>query len=110
MPNCFTLTRKSDLEAGPVPFITIDNEMCAHFGVEPHEKFYFCDWYNTIGFRIALGRKLEDMATIYEDEATDPKNTALTSDAIKWYESIIKIAEYLSERFTSDAWAEIGKR
>ena len=35
MPNCFSLTRKSSMDAGPVAPFEIDNEMREHFKEPP---------------------------------------------------------------------------
>ena len=93
MPNCFSLTRKSDPAAGPVPLALIDDEMCEHFGVTPHPKDYYKFWYTFVGLPLACGKTLADVQGMYKD---NPEGLA--------------IVEWLDANFTSEAWAEIGRR
>jgi len=92
MPNCFSLTRKSDVAAGPVPLITIDEEICKHFGVEPDPKWYYRSWFDTIGLTLAMGKSFE---WIINESRFTPETIA--------------IARFLDEHFTPDAWAERWK-
>lgn len=89
MPNCFTLTRKSDLESGPVAFAKIDDEMCGAFGITPDPKKYYCQWYDIVGFGLAVGKSFSDLREIWHDQ---PK--------------YLQIVDWLDENFTSDAWCE----
>lgn len=90
MPNCFTLTRKSDTEAGPVAFSTIDDEMCEHFGVKPDPKMYHRGWYDCIGLALACGQ---------------------TWDKIReTFSGMVPIVDWLESHFIPNAWAEIGRR
>lgn len=97
MPNCFSLTRKSNPEAGPVPLTTVDEELCKFLGMPVDPKRYCGEWYSHIGFALACGKSFaqirEDMAKI-EDEYT---------------ELYIKMVDWFSEHFISDCWAEVGR-
>ena len=53
MPAYFTLTKKGETE--PSRFIDIDDAMCAHFGVTPHETDYYRAWYDVEGLGLAMG-------------------------------------------------------
>lgn len=92
MPNCFTLTRKSEPEKGPVPFNLIDGEMCEHFKVPVHPKLYYEYWYDIYGFAVACGSTIREVIERHEE-----------------YPRIQAIGEWLDENFTTNAWAEIGK-
>lgn len=99
MPNCFSLTRKTDLAAGPVGLNTIDAEMCEHFGVPVHPKYYAMDdWYNSIGFNVAMGRSMESQRAwggIFPDWP--------------YTDNQLKALDWLIANFTEDAWAQIGR-
>lgn len=103
MPNCFTLTRKNAPEAGPVVLNTIDNEMCAYFGVTPDQERYYCYWYDIIGFKLALGKSWdqikEDLKVIlaqYEKEELEHER--------QFQSRLLEIANWLEENFTTNAW------
>lgn len=89
MPNCFSLTRKSDPSAGPVSLQLIDDEMREHFGEEPDPKNWYLYWYETIGFSLACGKDWEWIR----------KNNEARVHIVKW----------LEENFIVDAWAEVRK-
>lgn len=99
MPNCFQLIRKSDPQAGPVSLSLIDEEMCKHFGVTPDPVQYYCEWFNWIGFRLAMGRSLEYLRG-YFNGASDfgPKEDD------RMFDELSKITKWLDENFTSDAF------
>ena len=109
MPNCFSLTRKSNLEAGPVVLQKVDEEMCAYFGQEVHPKYWYCGWYDAIGFSLAMGKNWQQIRvdlSIYVAEDILKKKW----DLMFWDRRRIEITNWLEENFTYDAWAEIGKR
>lgn len=102
MPNCFSLTRKSEPEKGPVGLNTIDAEMCQHFGVPCDPKQYYGYWYQSIGLGLACGGTFETMRKEIvglldhqpQDEFYNPKLTVTQLAIIDW----------LDEHFTADAW------
>ncbi len=100
MPNCFSLTRKSDPASGPVPFNVIDEEMCAYFGVPCHPTAWYCYWYDTIGFALAMGKSFEWMRDKIKEGVESEKDKAHS----------LKIIDWLDENFTPDAWAVVGRR
>jgi hypothetical protein len=104
MPNCFSLTRKTDKEAGPVALQQIDNELCEHFNVGPDPEMYCHQWVDTIGFALATGQTFT--AIIRECHA----NVAEYPDDNEYYRRKLAVAEYLNEHFVSLAWAEMGGR
>lgn len=92
MPNCFTLTRKSESE--PIALATLDEELCALLNVPVDPRYYVEGWYDTIGFRLAVGVALdsEEMTAAMCDEP-----------------NMLRILAHLRENYTANAWAEIGR-
>ena len=101
MPNCFTLTRRSNLEAGPVPLNTIDAEMCQFFNEPVDPKRWYQNWYNTIGFDLAMGNSFEQIRADYlADRVADDQS------AFDAWTKLIEIVDWLEANFTADAWYE----
>jgi hypothetical protein len=99
MANSFSLTRKIDLDSGPVSLRQVDEEICAHFKIVPHPKDYYHAWFDTIGFELATGRSFaEIIRRCHEDIAAYPDNS-------KYYKRKLDIAEYLDKHFISDRWS-----
>lgn len=94
MPNCFTLTRKSNLEAGPVKFVEIDAELCKHFNEPVDEVHWYLGWYDSIGLGLALGKSWDELRTWWKEE-----------DAAQ----MLRIIDYLEENFTPNAWYQYGR-
>jgi hypothetical protein len=93
MPNCFTLTRRTDTgvslsNQAPVPFQTIDEEICEAFGWPVHPVHYVENWYNIIGIQLAFGRTFDQIIA----DTQDPH--------------IQHIAKWLDEHFVADCWDE----
>lgn len=113
MPNCFQLTRKSDLatnpKAQPERLNKIDEELCVMLGVEPSDTFYVACWFDTIGWDLAMGRSFvqilmrldEDVWSQFTDEQCDKFGIPRRP--------LTKCCEYLAQHFTPDAWVEIGR-
>lgn len=94
MPSCFSLTRKSDLAAGPVPLLTIDEEICEMMGVMVHPKKWCNDWYGAIGLDLACGDTFEEIKITITNWDYGPK------------ELLLKIVEWLDTNFVANAWSE----
>lgn len=90
MPNCFNLTKKGDTEATALN--KVDEFICEQLGVEVHPKNWVRNWYNEIGFDLAMGSTFEKMRATYEDP------------------EIIEVVDILDANFTPGAWAEVGRR
>src|SRR5262245_55487713 len=103
MANSFSLTRKTDLDNGPVSLRQVDEEICVHFKIVPQPKDYYHAWFDTIGFELATGRSFADIITrCHEDMEAYPHS-------YKYYERKLEIAKYLDKHFISDRWSwEIG--
>lgn len=98
MPNCFSLTRKSEPEKGPVKLTQIDLEVASFMSVPCHDKYWCYNWYNVIGFGLAMGKTFADLR---EKEIKEPD---------EYSENMIKIIDFLDANFTADAWVEIGRK
>ncbi len=89
MAAYFQLISKETGEA--VSFNQIDEEMCAYFKQPVDEDKYLCNWYNSIGWRVAMGKSLVEVAQefiAYGPEASD----------------LLQITNWLIERYTTDSW------
>ena len=86
MANYFNLTRKNDLDAGPVSLSIIDNEICAHFGAIRAEDKYYFHWFDTIGFSLAIGQTFDQ---IMQECHT---NMVEYHDSSSYYETKLKIS------------------
>jgi hypothetical protein len=99
MANSFSLTRRIDLDNGPVSLRQVDEEICAHFKIVPHPKDYYHAWFDTIGFELTTGRSFTDIIRrCQEDMKAYPEN-------YKYYKRKLDIAEYLDKNFISDRWS-----
>lgn len=88
MPACFQLFPKgSDT---PARFSEIDDAMRLHFGAPPDAERYYESWYDIEGLGLAMGFDWDRMRQINPDRA--------------------HIIDWLAERYTSDAWTEVGRR
>ena len=99
MPNCFALKRKSEPEKGNVSLTKIDEEICNLLHREVHDKIWCCNWYNIIGFDLAMGKTFAQIRQGLIDKPYPECN-----------EEYKKIVDYLDENFVVDSWVEIGRR
>jgi hypothetical protein len=98
MANSFSLTRKTEMDKGPVSLRQVDEEICGHFNV-PHTNDYYHSWFDTIGFELAAGRSFADIIRrCHEDMEASPQR-------YRYYERELEIAEYLDKHFFSDRWS-----
>lgn len=105
MPNCFSLTRRSALEAGPVVLQQIDDEMRAHFGAPEDPNHWLNGWYDYIGFSLAMGKSPEWLQQDIDGEILSAKDES----TLKFWSEMRDIHGWLFTNFTHDAWAEIGR-
>jgi hypothetical protein len=91
MPNCFQLISK-DTKL-PVALARVDEAICKHVGVIPHEDKWFKDWYNYIGFALACGKTFPQIKKLFDHD-----------------DEIGEVIAFLDTHYTVDAWAEIGRR
>ncbi len=102
MPNFFSLTRKSDPAAGPVSANTLDEEICAHLGVEIHPTNYHVYWYDSIGFRLALGMTWDEIRGRFREQEEDA-NAKGEFEYADLMGVLLRITDWLEERFTVDS-------
>lgn len=65
MPNYFSLTKVGTKE--PQVLQQIDDDMRRHFGVPLDNERWYKNWYDTIGFSIAVGLPLPEIRRIWDD-------------------------------------------
>ena len=94
MPNYYNLTKKG--QTTPSNANQIDEEICLFLGVQPHPKYYRKGWNDFIGQPLAYGMSFDKIISDFEKQ-NDP-----------FFEELIKIAKFLQENYTPDAWATIG--
>ena len=87
-----------------LPLNSIDEAIAEHMGVPVHPTAWCYDWYNVIGFAIAMGKPLgsaelrQRVADFWGDD--DRTYTA----------QLLKVLDYLEANYVSDAFVEIGRR
>jgi hypothetical protein len=59
--NGFSLTRKTEMEKGPVSLRQVEEEICIHFNIVPHPQDYYHLWFDTIGSDLASGNYFTDI-------------------------------------------------
>lgn len=87
MPACFQLISKETNE--PTKFQKIDEELCAHLGVECDPVRWLNGWYDCIGWALATGKDWQWCRDNFT--GLDP------------------IIDYLEEHYTSNNWTEVGR-
>jgi len=100
MPNCFHLIPKGGDK--PEPLAQIDNKMCEHFGVVPHDRFYLRWWFDTIARKLAMGESFEEIRVKMvelDQQFPDEKDEGEPTHA--------QICDWLSENYVSDSWVEV---
>lgn len=88
MPNCFQLIQ--DGEA--VRLQEVDDKMREHFGAPPDAERWYEQWYDTVGFALALGKDWTEIRAMFADCELDP------------------VIDWLETNYTVDAWVEVGRR
>lgn len=102
MANCFQLFPKGSTTA--ISLNKLDEEICEILNVPVHPKHYgggfvegAFNWFDTIGFTIAMGKSLE------EGEVREHyRNSDLWQEELPVIE---KILDYLEENYTSYSFA-----
>jgi RecB family exonuclease len=101
MPNCYSLTRKDFVGPCPRPesLASVDDRLCAYFGVAPHPKYFYENWENNIGLLLSLGKTWDEVREI-----------CLAAENGEFGKSLATIATWLEQHYDVAAWAEIGRR
>lgn len=106
MPNCFQLTRKG--YPSPAVLQSIDAELCQNLDLPFSEDKWACGWYDLIGFSLACGRTFDEIADAIKEGCIKDNNEDIRQRD-RGYQ-LLRINHYLNEHYTTDAWAEIGRR
>ncbi len=102
MPACFQLYPKGSNE--PVILQRLDDEMCRHFGVEPDPDRWLGGWYDTIGFRFALGKSFDQIREQFKEYVAEEKAKGNPNEGVEYYENLLLILDYIEERFTTTSF------
>jgi len=78
----------------PATFISVDEAICKHFGVEPDDKRYYESWYDTIGFALACGRSYDWMRENFREK----------DGTFGDYAVLQQIIDYMEMHYDHDAW------
>ena len=94
MPQVVNLYRKDTGECATkdkAGWIALDEELCNHVGLAVDPDQWVCGWYDSFGFRLAVGMALDDPRMI-ED--------------LKDYKGLEAIRAYLAENYTTSTHKE----
>jgi hypothetical protein len=98
MAAYFQLRRKGEPDSEPIDLNALDEEICKRYGETPHERRYYLGWYDSIGFRLALGDSWDAIRAGLQPEEKD-------DDAYRDVLSRLReIATWLEEQFEVRAW------
>jgi hypothetical protein len=93
-----------------VPLQKIDEEMCAAFGVPVHPKNWCGGWYNSVGFRLAIGQSFAVQLAKEEEKLLDEQTKPVVDEIeVEYHQDQITIIKWLDANFISDSWVEIGR-
>lgn len=104
MPVCFQLYKKGEQSAATLN--SIDEAMCVHFNQPVDPKKYLAGWYDTIGFKLAMGKNWEQIRVDFRELAVEWPD----EDTQMWVRTMLKITDWLEENYTSDSWRENNYR
>ncbi len=96
MPNMVSISRKGEDKNVVVHPNHIDNEICAHFKIEPHPKWYVCGWWDTVGY--SMKGSFSEIADMYREG--DERESERTKE-FRGY--TVQIMEFLDENFVLSA-------
>lgn len=99
MPNMISISRKGG-EDGGVPFVIIDEEICAHFGAKVSEDHYYKGWYDAVGY--SAKENFADIIQSYEKRQAEETNAP--EGMRRHRDDMIKIMKFLDENFVLKAW------
>jgi hypothetical protein len=89
-------------------FNHIDELMCAAFDEQVDPDKYLIDWYNCIGFRVAMGKTLDEVRTVFIGYIVEAigKND---KNQITYYTNMIGLLNWLTNHYTTNSWYTVGK-
>ncbi len=88
MSNCFQLIQ----DGKAVRLQEVDDKMREHFGAPPDAERWYAEWYDTVGFALALGKDWTAIRATFAGCGLDP------------------VIDWLETNYTVDAWVEVGRR
>lgn len=103
MPACFQLYAKDKPGEGPVILQRIDEAMCAHFEVPCDPVKYLNGWFDSIGFRLAIGKSFAEIKTEFEKYVEEDKDKG-DAGFSEFYRDSIQILDWLAERYAPNAF------
>lgn len=93
-------------EETPTTFQQVDKEMCEFFNAPVDEKYWFCGWYDTVGFKIAVTAP-SSWQVLREEYAKQKLEFLLETqhpEQAEWYNAILDIIDWFEPRYTFSAW------
>ena len=87
MAACFSLTKRG--ETTPASLVSVDEAICAHVGRQPDPQKYVWDWFDYVGFPLAVGRSWADIREQCED-----------------FPELLQIIDFLEANYLPNAWAQ----
>ncbi|MBW2647397.1 MAG: hypothetical protein JRE23_14735 [Deltaproteobacteria bacterium] len=95
MPNCYNLYDKISGER--MGAAKIDDLMCAYLDIDPDPVRFLCGWSDSVGLLLAIGQSFDEIATDFQAKIDLGEN-------VKYYNVLLTIVAFLSERYTVDAF------
>ena len=68
----------------PETLSQVDKVICAFIGVEVDPVYWVADWYNTIGFSLALGHSFDKIRELFPDKVQITNFIEDNYDVINW--------------------------
>lgn len=82
MPICFELHKNGEA----VTLVRVDEEICRHFGEEPHPTMYYRGWFDSIGFALASGKSFEEIRLMFPTMVDITNFIEKTYEPKSWWE------------------------
>lgn len=87
MPNYIQLIDKTTNE--PESFAVIDEKLCEARSIPSHEKWFYVEWYDVIGYSGAS--TIQDVISRVQDQSPEDKE-------------LLAALQWLNENYTLNAW------
>ena len=100
MPNCFQLFHKGSQSAAVLQ--DVDSAICQHFNVPCDDVHWHHDWYDCIGFYLAIGKSWNEIRDYLVRMIAESDSDSLKAD----WQHMEKIREFLEANYTVKAWYE----
>lgn len=103
MPACFQLYDKSKPGEGPVVLPRIDEAICLALSVPCDPIKYYNYWFDSIGFRLAIGKTFDQIREEFKGYVAEEKAKD-NAGGVEYYETSLKIVDYLDERYSPNSF------